>query len=139
MEDINVQATIFNYFNTLEGADNFRNLKMPNTEYQKNLQDGNVSIPELWLKDFVTTCSDDQIEFLGSHTYQSFNAWKDRMGVKYEINSLKLGVQLSNLSIPGILKGRHTNKGTTKIFDIKQLKKHFGVDCLVQLSEGEMY
>jgi hypothetical protein len=139
MEDVNVQATVFNYFNTLEGADNFRNLKMPNTEYQKNLQDGNVSIPELWLKDFVTTCSDDQVEFLGSHTYQSFNAWKDRMGVKYEINSLKLGVQLSNLGIPGILKGRHTNKGTTKIFDIKQLKKHFGVDCLVQLSEGEMY
>lgn len=135
LHDKNAIASIFNYFNTLAGADQFGDIPKPRTEYHMNLQEGNISIPEQWLKDLATISTEDKIEWLGQQTFQSFNAWKDRTGVKYEIHSLKLGVQLSNLNNPGIIKGRHTNKGETKIFDIKLLKKHFKIGCLVQFDQ----
>jgi hypothetical protein len=137
LKDPDVKATIFNYFNTLPKADTFSEVKMPNTEYQKNIQDGNISIPEKWLRDYVAGSTDDQVELLGQQIYQAFNYWKERNGVHYDINALKLTVQLSNMNIPGILKGRHTNKGNTKILDINILKRYFGIGCLVQFNSND--
>jgi hypothetical protein len=41
------------------------------------------------------------------------------------------------MNIDGIKKGIHTKKGWTKIFDIKKLKKHFGIGCLIELTDNE--
>jgi len=137
LKDQDVQSTIFNYFKTLPGADRFSDLAIPKTEYQQNIQDGNMSIPEQWLRDYVLDKKNEQIELLPTQIFCSFENWKERNGVKYEMNSIKLGVQISNMNIPGILKGKHTNKGNTKIFDVKAIKKHFGIGCLVQFNEEE--
>jgi hypothetical protein len=48
--------------------------------------------------------------------------------MKYEMNSIKFGIAIKNLKIDGIEKGRHTNIGTSKIFNIDKLKKHFGLE-----------
>jgi hypothetical protein len=44
------------------------------------------------------------------------------------MNSIKFGIAIKNLKIDGIEKGRHTNIGTSKIFNIDKLKKHFGLE-----------
>lgn len=132
LDNPDVNATIYQYFKHLPGANTFSKLPMPNTEYQQNIQEGNISIPERWLRDYVTSLEVDKVELLGQQIFQSFQNWKELNGIHFEMNALKLGVQLSNLSIPGILKGKHTNKGKTKIFDVGILKKHFGLGCLVQ-------
>lgn len=51
--------------------------------------------------------------------------------IKYEIDSRKLGVRLTNMKIHGIYKGKHTMKGETKIFNIAELKKHLKLDVLL--------
>lgn len=137
LKDQDVKSTIFQYFKTLPGADRFSDLPIPKTEYQQNIQDGNMSIPEQWLRDYVLDKNNENIELIPTQIFQSFENWKERNGVKYDMNSIKLGVQISNMNIPGILKGQRTKKGVTKIFDVKVLKKHFGVGCLVQFQEGE--
>jgi hypothetical protein len=37
------------------------------------------------------------------------------------------------MKINGVSKGRHTNKGDTKIFNIFELKAAFKLGCLVEL------
>ena len=50
LKDENVIKSLFDYFNTLEGAEEFGKLQHPVTEYQQNIQDANMSIPERWFK-----------------------------------------------------------------------------------------
>jgi hypothetical protein len=67
-----------------------------------------------------------------------FQQWKEINGITFEMNAIKLGLALSNMDAKDcIKKGRHTNKGATKIFDIKKLKKHFGIGCLIELTDNE--
>ena len=86
------------------------------------------------LEDFTKENEDkDEVELLGQETYEQFNFWKGQNGIKYEINSVKLGMKLLTLGIVGIHKGRHTKRGDTKIFNIKQLKKHYKIGLLIEL------
>ena len=54
-------------------------------------------------------------------------------GIKYDINSLKLGVRLTNMNINGISKGSHTKNGATKIFNISELKKTLKIGCIIDV------
>jgi phage/plasmid-associated DNA primase len=137
IQDDNAIASIFQYFKTLEGADNFKNVERPLTEYQQNIQDANISAPERWLRDYVSGCGEAEVELLGKEIYQKFQAWKETNGIIFEMNAIKLGMALSNMNVDGIKKGRHTEKGATKIFEIKKIRKHFGVGCLIQFADNE--
>lgn len=70
---------------------------------------------------------------MGAEIYELFKYWCIENGIKYDINTVKLGVKLINLKNSGISKGRHTSKGDTKIFNITELKKTFNLGCLINL------
>jgi hypothetical protein len=72
------------------------------------------------------------IEMLGGEVFTEFQCWCSVNNVKYDTNPLKFGINLKNLRIEGVEKGRHTKKGATKIFNINMLKKHFKLGCLVE-------
>jgi len=130
---------MYDYFKRIQSLENFNKLEKPITDYQRNIQDGNISPIEMWLKQFVIDYEDHEVvEALGSITFNKFNNWKEINKVKFEVSSAKLGVILSNLNIPGIEKGRHTNKGDTKYYNIKLLKKHFKIGCLIQLGDKNL-
>jgi hypothetical protein len=44
-----------------------------------------------------------------------------------------LGVNLINMKINGVSKGRHTIKGATKFFNISELKIYFNLGCLINI------
>ena len=50
---------------------------------------------------------------------------------EFKVSSIQFVVRLKHLNINGICKGKHTNKGNTKILNIELLKKHFGIGCLI--------
>jgi hypothetical protein len=128
LNDDKVIKMMYNYFKNMPDIDKFHIISKPTTEYQKNLQDGNVSVPELWLKHFVNQhINSNEIELLGKETFDLFQQWSTANHFKYEINSVKLGVHLSNLKINGLKKGKQTNKGFTRIYNIPQLKAHFDI------------
>jgi hypothetical protein len=139
LNDPDVIKTMYDYFKSIQNLENFNKLEKPITDYQRNIQDGNISPVEMWLKQFVIDHEDHEIvEALGSITFNKFNNWKEANKVKFEVSSAKLGVMLSNLNIPGIEKGRHTNKGDTKYYNIKLLKKHFNIGCLIYLEDKKL-
>lgn len=124
LEDIDVIRTCYDYFKNIDGMDKFRDIPIPQTEYQNNLKELSKSPIEQWLESFTREHSNEStIELLGTQIYELFIEWCRLNGIKYEIDSRKLGVRITNMKINGISKGRHTMNGETKIFDIELLKK----------------
>lgn len=137
LDDVNVIKTCYEYFKSIPDLDKFNSIPIPETEYQTNLKELSVTPIEQWLHDFTLENSDkDNVELLGSETLNLFNDWCNKNSVDYKISSTKLGVRLSNLNINGIEKGKHTNKGWTKIFNINSLKKHFNIGLLIKIKES---
>ena len=75
----------------------------------------------------------EYIELLGKEIYELFKSWCNDNGIKYEVDSRKLGVRLTNMNINGISKGRHTEKGETKLFNISELKKTLKIGCIIDV------
>jgi hypothetical protein len=132
LEDINVIRTCYDYFKNIKGMKDFGKIPLPVTEYQKNLKELSRSPEESWLIDFTTENDHkEEVENLGIETYNEFKNWCINNGLEsYNTNCVKLGVKLINMNISGIKKGRKTKKGDTKIFNIKKIKKHFGIGVL---------
>jgi sporulation protein YlmC with PRC-barrel domain len=134
LEDIDVIRTCYDYFKNIDGMDKFKDIPLPQTEYQTNLKELSKSPIEQWLESFVSEhCNDTEeyIELLGNEIYELFKQWCSINGIKYDIHSLKLGVRLTNMKIHGIYKGTHTKYGDTKKFNIAELKKTFKIGCLL--------
>jgi len=82
-------------------------------ECQTNLKELSKSPIEQWLESFTREYSNDSnecIELFGTEIYKFFTLWCGDNGIKYDINSVKLGVRLTNMNICGIHKGKHTKK-----------------------------
>ena len=128
--------TCYDYFKGIEGMDKFKDISIPQTEYQTNLKELSRSPIEQWLECFTREHMNDCkecIELLGSEIYELFKNWCNENGIKYEINVVKLGVKIINMKINGVSKGRHTMRGDTKVFNISELKTTFGLGCLIDL------
>ena len=70
---------------------------------------------------------------MGVFNVQRCKHWLNLNGIKYDINSIRLGVKLTNMKFKGVYKGRHTMKGDTKLFCIRELKDSFKIGCLVDM------
>jgi hypothetical protein len=139
LEDVNVVKTCYEYFKSIPDMDRFHALEIPKTEHQSNLKQLSVSPIEQWLEAFtLANFEEESVEMLGSEACQKFKSWCAENGVKYEIDAKKFGVRLSLLKLEAIKKGKHTNKGETKIYDIGALKQHFGLNCVFKLEEPEI-
>lgn len=139
LKDPNVIKIMYEYFKNIKNLENFAKLEKPLTEYQKNIQEQNISPIELWLESFTLKHQNkDVIELTGTDALKYFETWKEQNKVKYDVNATKLGVNLTNLNIDGIEKGRHTNKGKTKYFNIPKLKKYFSIGCLVDFKKNNI-
>jgi phage/plasmid-associated DNA primase len=136
LEDIAVIRTCYDYFKGIDGMDKFKDIPIPLTEYHTNLKELSKSPIEQWLESFTREHMNDDkecIELLGSEIYELFKNWCGENGIKYEINAVKLGVNLINMKINGVSKGRHTIKGATKFFNISELKIYFNLGCLINI------
>ena len=136
LEDVNVIRTCYEYFKGIEGMNKFKDIPIPQTEYQSNLKELSKSPIEQWLESFTREHMNDSkecIELLGAEIYELFKHWSNSNGIKYDINAIKLGIRLTNMNISGISKGKHTEKGKTKIFNFTELKNTFNLGCLINL------
>ena len=126
LDNVNVIKTCFEYFKSIPNMDNFGKLPMPLTSYQNDMKTINITPIESWLKDFTLEhYYDTTIEIIDKNQYEIFKEWCKKCGIEYNLTSIQFGVKLKRLEIPGILNGKHTNKGNTKIFNFNKLKEHF--------------
>jgi hypothetical protein len=132
LEDINVVKTCYEFFKSIPDMSSFNKLEMPVTTYQSNLKELSVSPIQQWLHDFTLANFDkESVELIGIEACNLFKSWCTEHNVKYEIDAKKLGVRVANLNISGIERGRHTNKGWTKMYNISSLKQHFNIGCQI--------
>lgn len=130
MEDITALRTFYDYLKTIPDMDKFGNIPIPQTEYQQELKQLSRDPIDLWLEDYTREKWGhfESTQLTGYEILRSFEFWKDRNFIKYDISALKLGVRLTNMKIPGISKGGHTRKGETKIFNLQQLAEFYKID-----------
>jgi hypothetical protein len=122
-----VIRTCYDYFKSIPDMDNFRNIPLPNTDYQNNLKQGNREKIDIWLQDFIEdNVYEEKVERTSEELFNLFSVWCEMKKIRYEINNIKFGVNLNNLRIDGITSVRIT-KGIKKIFDMKKMKKHYGL------------
>jgi hypothetical protein len=136
LEDNDVIRTCYDYFRGIPGMDKFKDIPIPQTEYQTNLKELSKSPIEQWLESFTREHMNDSkecIELLGTEIYELFKQWCNLNGIKYDISSLKMGVKLINMKFHGLSRGKHTNRGETKIFNIRELKHTFKLGSLINI------
>lgn len=155
LKNVNTMRTVYDYFKNMKDVPEILP-PPPSTEYQDNLKLLTEDPVQRWLKDFVTNCLNNKKELLevseydtdciyyvegddlfcemmGSDTFKLFCKWRDENQEKYETTPLKLGVNITNKRYSGITKGKHTNKGHYKKYNLNALGKVLGVGCLIDL------
>ena len=132
INDINVIKTCYEYFKTIPDMINFNKMKMPVSDYHQDMKDANMSPIELWLKSFILdNYYETEVEKYGKELFELFNEWCKKCNIEYKVNLQCFGVRMKRLNINGIDKGKHTNKGETKIFKIQILRNHFDLNNIV--------
>jgi hypothetical protein len=140
LNDDNVIKTLFDYFKSIPNMENFGDIPRPQTAYHKNLSDLGVSPLEQWLKAFAME-KNGLVTILSGEACKVYNYWRTTNGfTDFTVNAQKFGCELKALmltGLPGIDKGRETNKGNELIFDTAALRKHFGVGALIIIPDSE--
>lgn len=132
LDDVNVIKTCYEYFKTMPDMDKFNELKMPETSYQNEMKDASISPIESWLKSYIIeNFYEVEKELIGKQQFDLFKDWCKKCGMEYNLTTQAFGLRLTRLNLAGIKKGKHTNKGETKIFDIQKLKEEFKLTDLV--------
>lgn len=140
MDDVNVVKTFYEYLKNFtynnKDMSYFREMmnNPPRTEYELEIRESTLSIPEMFLKSFTYDhINETNIEQTGKEMFELFTSWKINNGIKWDSNPQKLGVSITYLNLRGITKGRHTNHGDTKIYNIPLLKQHFKIgDAIIE-------
>ena len=137
LEDEAVIRTCYDYFKSIPDMDKFGQIPIPQTEYQNECKKLSTSPIDLWLEDLTRSNMDETVvELTGKEAYQYFNQFVMENNIKFNTTPLKLGVKLTNMKIDGVTKGRHTDHGDTKYYNIKALKKRYSIGCLINI-EGD--
>jgi phage/plasmid-associated DNA primase len=132
LENVEFIRTCYAYFKDYD-LSGYEYKDIPKTEHQEDLKELSTSAPEQWLESFTRdNRNEESVERLGGVIFNLFMGWCAENNIKYDTTSQKLGISLKNLKIDGIEKGRPTDKGKMKLFNINKLKKHFKLGCLVE-------
>ena len=131
--DINTLKTIYAYLMSLDVA-NFHHRPIPVTEYQEEMKQASRCHYETWLENYTrenVNYEGEPIDIKADMLYKLFSDYIVKNGIKFETNSIKLGLAMSRLSrkIPGITKQSGSKPYT--ILNIERLKKYFLIGCQV--------
>lgn len=119
---------------------NFR--KVPKTKYHETIIEHNKNPIAIFLEQFtLQRIQLDECVITGSELLKEFRMWREETGYKFE-DTMNEGVLLKKLKIEldlpegAIVAGKRTNKGYKQTFNIKLLKTHFKLGCLLLKADG---
>jgi len=133
INDVNYIKSLFEYLKKIPDMDKFNSIKIPMTEYQKNVCQLSTCPIENFIKSMIEeTEEEEEIVMNTKDLFKAFNEYLTSSKTKYEINLIKFGVRLTNLKIEGVT-SIHKKNGNFRRFDVDILKKHYGIGCLVSM------
>ena len=131
VEDLNTIKTCYEYFKSLPDLDKFRDLPLPRTEYQRDLQELSVSPIEQWVQSiaeggaFIASATPSKvIQSSSGDMLQRFTRFCSDNNIQYTVNTRQLGKRLKNLNIPGVSFTK-VGGGRGIAFDVPTLLAHY--------------
>jgi len=139
LSDVDVIKTCYEYFKSIPDMDKFAKLALPCTEYQEQLKEMSVSPIENWIQALTLEhYYEETVELADKQQYILFKEWCVKCGIDYNLSTMQFGVRIKRLSIDGVIFGKYTNKGTTRIFQIDKLKKYFKLNNIEDETNDEV-
>jgi len=133
INDVNYIKTLYEFLKNIPDMDKFNSIKIPMTEYQKNISQLSTCPIENFIKSMVEeTEEEEEIVMNSKELFQAFHEYLSNTKTKYEINLVKFGVRLTNLKIKGV-SSIHRKNGNCRRFDVPILKEHYGIGCIVSM------
>jgi hypothetical protein len=121
--------TIYHHLIGLPDLDTFIKWPVPHTEYHEDVKEAAISAPEQWLRDLcLDTVPKEPKTISSAYCLSLFKDFCFKNGIFYETSTVKLGLKLKAINIPGVTKGPHKEHGATWIFDYPLMRKHFRVE-----------
>jgi len=138
LKDVNVIKTCYEYFKSIPNLENFGKMKMPETEYSIDTKNASVTPIESWIKSLVMdNYYEEKVELSAKEQYEMFSSWCKKCGLDFKISSQQLGIRMKRLNISGVEKGKHTNKGEYRKFNIPLLKEFFKMTGDIEIEKEE--
>ena len=143
LENLDVLRAFYNYYKTMKVTKTLPPPKM--TEFALELQKLSVDVPTLWVKDLVADAAINKttylvnnkteykkwsnsgvdeyvIELTGKRACVMLMEWCKENGYpRYETTPIKLGVFLKTKKWAGLIKGRETKYGDTRLYRVEKL------------------
>jgi len=127
-DDINVRRTIYDYLMSIKDLENFKTDTRPITEYQTTMVELSRSHYDRFIEYIALhNAPNEKYEKSNELLISTFNKWLKRNHITFETNSIKLGIALTRMKNPAILKNKHTNHGNGYTFDIPSLRQQYTI------------
>jgi hypothetical protein len=130
IDNDNAIRTCFDYFKSRELLPTFDfGSNIPETEFHSNLKEQNRTPIDLWFEDLTrSNINESELILSGTEIYNKFVVFVDNCGIQYNTTKQKLGCTISNMKMPFITKGKHTEKGAMKIFNLVEMREHYKLE-----------
>jgi len=126
LEDVNTLRTLYDHLMAIPNMAEFNRIPLPKTKHQEELRKLDRSAPEQFLCDLAAFAIKPELTFTGKEMFELFDEWKQNNGVQYEASTIKFGMKLSVLRIPGFTT-EHKATGNVRILNTEIMKKHFNI------------
>ena len=142
LEDDDVIKTCFEYFKNITDLNNFRCLKLPQTEYAKELMEMKIDPVELWFKYYISTkYNENEYTIKQYELFDIFKIYllKNMPNYVNSYNPVSFGIRLNRLKIDGIEKKKR-NFGNIISLNIDKIYKHYNIDkneCMIESIKDE--
>ena len=131
ISDVNYIKSLYEYLKNIPDMDKFNSIKIPMTEYQKNISLLSTCPIENFIKSMIEETEEQEEIIMDTKTlFHAFHAYLTETKTKYEINLVKFGVRLTNLKLKGVTTIKK-NYGNCRRLDVPILKGLFGIGCLI--------
>lgn len=131
IQDVNYIKSLYEYLKNIPDMDKFNSIRIPMTEYQKNISLLSSCPIENFIKSMVEETEEKEEIIMDTKSlFFAFHTYLAETKTKYEINLVKFGVRLTNLKIKGV-SNVHTKNGNRRRLDVPILREHYGIGCLL--------
>jgi hypothetical protein len=136
LENDDVIKTCFEYFKSIPDLQHFRMLKLPITDYAKELMEMKIDPVELWFKNYISDkFNETEYTIKQCDLFDIFKTYlfKNMPNYVNGYNPISFGIRLNRLKIDGIEKKKR-NFGNIITLNIDKIYKHYNIDkneCLI--------
>lgn len=122
-----IMKLVYDYCITMDGLDTFHTEQLKQNAYQQSLSEGNIPIPERFMKYFTYKnryCKEPK-QYSPTSLLKEFTTFINNNGMKYEADSAKLMRNLQLLKLPLWYEKKRANYGMNTLIDFQVLAKHY--------------